>query len=152
MEKIDKKLVDFVLKAAEPEIKDRYSTVVEMIRHLDAIKNDKIKETTKDVKVKLIVGANSYPLGAFATIGSDRYGKASILIPDPDPKGPYIEKIHAVIRKENEKYWIYDNSSKFGTFIEEPGKNILITPRKKLSNILKNVDIYLHNQHQKKSY
>jgi serine/threonine protein kinase len=136
--KISKKLADFVIKASEPEVKDRFSTVVEMIRYLNAIKIGKSEDLTKDViKVKLIVGANSYPLEVYATIGSHRYRMANILIPDPDPKGPYIEKIHAVIRKENEKYWIYDNSSRFGTFVEEAGRKILITPRKDVIQYLK---------------
>ena len=38
---IDKKLADIVIKAAEPEIKDRYSTVVEVIRYLEALKKGK---------------------------------------------------------------------------------------------------------------
>ncbi|MCJ7542257.1 MAG: FHA domain-containing protein [Desulfobacterales bacterium] len=65
------------------------------------------------------------------------------MIPDPDPKGPYIEKIHAVIKKENEKYWLYDNHSRFGTFVEEPGS-------KMLSIILRTVDIYLYRKHSEK--
>ena len=109
-----------------------------MIRYLNAIKIGKIEDITEEsIKVKLVVGANSYPLGDYATIGSDHYRMASILIPDPDPKGPYIERIHAVIRKENEKYWIYDNSSRFGTFVEEAGKKILITPRNDVIQYLK---------------
>ena len=134
---IDKKLADIVIKAAEPEIKDRYSTVVEVIRYLEAVKKGKSNEITKETKARLIVGANTFTLGSFMTIGSELFGIANILIPDPDPKGPYIEKIHAVIKKENEKYWLYDNYSRFGTFVEEPGRKILLTSRKDVIQYLK---------------
>ncbi|TFH39275.1 MAG: FHA domain-containing protein, partial [ANME-2 cluster archaeon] len=133
---IDKKLADIVIIAAEPEIKDRYSTVVEVIRSLEALKKGKPGEFTKET-ARLIVGAKTYPLGSFMTIGSDCFGIGNILIPDPDPKGPYIEKIHAVIKKETEKYWLYDNHSRFGTFVEEPGRKILLTSRKDVVQYLK---------------
>jgi serine/threonine protein kinase len=135
--KISKVLEEIVIKAAEPEIRDRYSSVSEIIKYLNVIKNHQEPKVITRPGVRLIVGANSNPLDVFTTIGSDDHKVADILIPDPDPKGPYIEKIHAVIKKENEKYWIYDNSSKFGTFVEESGKKTLISPRKDVIEFLR---------------
>jgi len=132
--KVREKLADIVAKAAEPEIRDRYETAELMIKTLETIDKPEITDKTitpPSEGPRLIVGAKTYHLKDkdYLTIGSDRYGYADILIPDPDPMGPYIEKVHGVIIREGGNYWIYDNSSRFGTFVEEGGKKVLITTR-----------------------
>lgn len=133
--RISKELANIVIKAAEPEMIERYESVEQMIFALNTLEKPLL--TIPQIGSRLIVGAKIYRLGDYTTIGSDRYRIANILIPDPDPKGPYIERIHAVIKKEKGQYWIYDNLSKFGTFIEEDRKKILITPRKDVIQYLK---------------
>jgi serine/threonine protein kinase len=101
-------LSDIALKALKSNPDERYQTAQDM-------KNAILGCETSSQGANILLGGKRYPINDDVIIGAE--DDCDIVVPDPDPRGPFISSHHARIYLAKDRYWIEDTNSLNHTYI-----------------------------------